>query len=141
MAGTHGEIIETLETRFDQLELGLTEVGDRVSIIDRTIGRMERAMNRRFQRSSSKSNSSSSSSHSVGSEVSSKGEENPTRPREQDDRNRCENREHDDRRKGKPKLFCPTFDGTDPISWLSRVNQFFDLSEIERKDRVRSILP
>ncbi|KAL8491072.1 hypothetical protein ACS0TY_022916 [Phlomoides rotata] len=43
----------------------------------------------------------------------------------------------DECRKGQPKLICPTFNGTDLISWLSRANQYFELNEIEREDKVR----
>lgn len=38
---------------------------------------------------------------------------------------------------GRPKLVCPIFYGVDPISWLSRVNQYFNLNEIRREDKVK----
>ncbi|KAL8528669.1 hypothetical protein ACS0TY_006206 [Phlomoides rotata] len=43
----------------------------------------------------------------------------------------------EEKRRYKPKITCPTFQGTDPISWLSRVNQYFDLNDLELEERVR----
>lgn len=133
MAGSHRERIESLEAQFGQLEVGLAGVCEQVTKMDRSLGRMERKMERTNRRSSSSGDSSSSTTEHGEPESSSEGELNPTRI---DNRNGRHRRE-DDRRRGKPKLFCPTFDGADPITWLSRVDQYFDLHEIERKDKVR----
>lgn len=135
MAGTHKERIELLERRFDQLDTGFAEMGDQVTKIDRTMSRMERMMAQRGRHTSPRGDSSSSMESDT-SETSSEREINPTRQGERHDRPPREVRGGDDPRRGKTKLFLPTFDGSDPITWLSRVEQYFDLNELSRKDRV-----
>lgn len=46
-------------------------------------------------------------------------------------------RRNEDMWRGKPKLVCPTFDGIDPNSWLSRVNQYFDLNNVKKTNKVQ----
>lgn len=38
-----------------------------------------------------------------------------------------------------PKLTYPTFNGIDPISWLSRTSQYFYLNDIARENKVHYI--
>lgn len=95
-----------------------------------TVARLERTIMKLSRHKGSRNKTSSSSEGSDSSEIDSE-DTNLTR---HEDR---EEQRGDDRRKGRPKITCPTFNRSDPISWLSRANQFFDLQEIERAEKVR----
>lgn len=43
----------------------------------------------------------------------------------------------DERSKNRPKLTCPIFSGVDLMSWLSRFNQYANLTNIEKSSKVR----
>lgn len=38
--------------------------------------------------------------------------------------------------KGRSRLVCPIFNDKDPITWLSRVSQYFDLNDIPKGEKV-----
>lgn len=137
MAGTHRERTEGLEAKFKKMEIELTNADERFNRIDRTLVRLERLITHRGRSLSEKETSSSSSSATDESDVNSERELNPIQMGDQHERNPRDNHGGDDRGRGKPKIFCPTFSGNDPITWLSRVTQYFYLIEIHRKERIR----
>lgn len=121
MARTHRERIQRLESRFDEFETGMA----RVTNMERMLGRVLRNQSKGTGSSSSSSESSDFDSGSEGGLIRHRipDEEQPIR-----DNNQW---------RGKPKLTCPTFDDTDPVSWLSRVSKFFDLNEIKKSNKVK----
>lgn len=121
MVGSHKERIEMLETKIEALDVGFSK-----------IDRMERIMERILRKKGKKSASDSSS---VGSDDSGESSDDIRLVRDEEDERRP--RKGEDRWKNRPKLTCPTFNGTDPSSWLSRVQQYFDLNEVGKADKVR----
>lgn len=119
ITGTHRERIEALEGRFEAIEIVLAK-----------IDRMERLMERNLRRHPWRKDSSSSTSENSDSDRSSEyihlardadDEEWPPRGGE--------------RWKGRPKISCPIFNGIDPVSWLSRINQYFEINEIIPREK------
>ncbi|KAL8475134.1 hypothetical protein ACS0TY_031529 [Phlomoides rotata] len=93
-------------------------------------------LERLLRRQTDRSSATSSSDESETSATKSEGEENPTYRGVQEER-RPRGHTGDDPRRGQPKLTCLTFNRDDPISWLSRAQQYFDLNEILKEDKVR----
>lgn len=87
MAGTHRERIGLLESRLDVFETGMLK--------------LEKMMEQVLKKRVKKGSSSSSSEDGTSSDGSSTD---------------IQYVKGDERRKGKPKIMCPIFNGTDPIS-------------------------
>lgn len=120
MVGTHRERIERLEARYDVIE-------ERMAKLTTTERKLDRVLRNRPRHSSPSSSETSRSSDASSEDLHLTWEEHGEDPP----------RRGDDRWRGRPKLTCPTFDGTEPISWLSRVSQFFNLNEIDKSERVK----
>lgn len=118
---THRERIANLEMQFERLERGIDK-----------IDRLEEQMERLLRRRSRKRGSSSSSKSPTDSDRSSD-DIHVIRSVDGDNRSR----KGEDRGRGRPKITCPVFNDTDPVSWLSRISQYFDLNEVKKKDQVR----
>lgn len=86
---------------------------------------MGRKKSKKSESDSSGEESSASSSSSEDLDLARVSDEGPRR------------HQGEDQWKRKPKLICPTFDRSDPVTWLNRVEQFFDLHEIEKDNKVR----
>lgn len=135
MSGTYRERIEFLEIRLDLLATGVTNVEVKMELVDKSMTKMEPMLEKLLVRKIKWGNTSSSSGESQTSRTKFEEDFNPTCHKDQEDRNHLGPR-GDDRRRGRPKLACPTFNGTDPNSWLSRATQYFELHEIEQQEKV-----
>ncbi|KAL8460720.1 hypothetical protein ACS0TY_032292 [Phlomoides rotata] len=136
--GTHRERIDHIEQRLDTMEMTNTYMKNIMDDIQRMVKRLVHRQSRNHRSRTHRSRSSISESsgeerESTGTELG--GELNPTQ-----EEGRGEHRERgqqgDERRKICPKLTCPTFNGTDALSWISRVNQYFKLNEIDKEEKV-----
>lgn len=122
MTVTHKDRIEALEAKFKTLDAGMAK-----------IDRLEKMFENFVQKKSKKTHSESSSDGSINSDDNCSDDIRVLRIANEEERPRCGK----DRWKGRPKLTCPVFNGTDPNSWLSRVQQYFDLNEVEKENWVR----
>lgn len=116
MAVTYKDRIEALEAKFETLDA-------RIAKIDR----IEKMFEKMLQKKGKKTHSKSSSKRSENSDGDSSDDIRVSWTLTEEERPR----RGEDRWRGRPKLTCPIFSGTDPSSWLSRVQQYFDLNEVE----------
>lgn len=119
--GTYRERLENLESKFEEIEAGIAK-----------IDRIERMLEQVLRKKSKKGDLENSSAASTESDSSS---DDSRLARVDEDEQRP--RRGEDAWKGKPKLVCPTFNGDGPVTWLSRVSQYFDLNEIAKSEMVR----
>ncbi|CAA0829312.1 Unknown protein, partial [Striga hermonthica] len=110
-------------------------MSEEIQSTNQTMARLERMMLQTVRRRARRGNHSESSSE--GSAESGEDHENRNEfPEDEDVRSRGSN--HRGRQRvERPKLTLPTFNGTDPDSWLNRACQYFEINEIPKSERVK----
>ncbi|KAL8482339.1 hypothetical protein ACS0TY_028493 [Phlomoides rotata] len=136
MAGTHRERLESLERRLDLVEINLNDIALQVTKGNDANKRLKKIMKHLLRQQPDGKSVGSSSGESDALASDSEKEENPTYDEAQEEK-RTKGPSEEEQRRGRPKLTCPTFCGDDQISWLSRAQQYFDLIEISKEDKLK----